>query len=41
MYESTFNAPVGSLRVLHDEEAFDWQRGRFLPEGDARAGGHD
>ena len=29
MYESTFNAPVSSLKVLHDEEAFDWQRGRF------------
>ena len=29
MYESTFNAPVSSLDVLHDEEAFDWQRGRF------------
>ena len=29
MYQSTFNAPVRSLRVLHDEEAFDWQRARF------------
>jgi hypothetical protein len=29
MYESAFDAPVSSLRVLHDEEAFDWKRGRF------------
>jgi hypothetical protein len=29
MYESTFKAPVSSLEVLHDEEAFDWERGRF------------
>ena len=29
LYESTFNAPVGSLKVLRDEEAFDWKRGRF------------
>ena len=29
MYQSTFNAPVSSLKVLHDEEAFDWERGRF------------
>jgi len=29
MYESTFNVPISSLKVLHDEEAFDWQRGRF------------
>jgi hypothetical protein len=29
MYESEFDAPVSSLRVLHDQEAFDWDRGRF------------
>jgi hypothetical protein len=29
MYQSAFNAPVSSLDVLSDEEAFDWQRGRF------------
>lgn len=29
MYQSAFNAPVSSLDVLSDEEAFDWQRGHF------------
>ena len=29
MYQSAFNIPVSSLNVLSDEEAFDWQRGRF------------
>ena len=29
MYQSRFKAPVSSLRVLHDEQAFDWQRARF------------
>jgi hypothetical protein len=32
MYQSTFKAPVRTLRVLHDEEAFDWQRARFYPK---------
>jgi hypothetical protein len=32
MYHSSFNSPVSSLRVLHDEEAFDWQRARFYPK---------
>jgi hypothetical protein len=29
MYQSTFKSPVSALRVLRDEEAFDWQRARF------------
>ena len=29
MYQSAFSAPISKLTVLRDEQAFDWQRGRF------------
>jgi hypothetical protein len=29
MYQSAFSAPISELTVFRDEQAFDWQRGRF------------
>jgi hypothetical protein len=29
MYQSAFSVPISELTVFRDEQAFDWQRGRF------------